>query len=136
MFSTRQYEWSDISVQVGGVDLTTLQDIEYKRSQEKEAVYGKGCEPVSVQRGNVAYDGKVSMLQSEYEALRAAGNGSVLNLQVDIVVSSGDASKGGSMQTDSLMGCEFTEESHSMSQGDKQQKIELPFIFLRLIPKQ
>ena len=106
--------------------------MEYKTSQEKEAVYGKGNQPVSIQRGNVSYDGKVSMLQSDYEALRAAGGGSVLELQMDITVSYGDPAKGVAMKTDTLFGCEFTEEQSSMSQGDKNQEIELPFIFLRL----
>lgn len=132
-FNSRQYEWSDITVLVGGKDITTLQAVEYKRSQEKEAIYGKGDMPVSIQRGNISHEGKVSMLQSEYETLRAAGGGSVLNLQVDIVVSYGDPAKGVAMQTDTLMGCEFTEEQKSMSQGDKNQVIELPFVFIKMV---
>ncbi len=134
MFNSRQYEWQDISVYVGGLDIVTLQAVEYKRTVEKEAVYGKGAEPVSIQRGNAAYEGKVSMLQSDYETLAAAGDGSVLDLQVDIVVNYGDPSEGTPMKSDVLLGCEFTEEAKSMSQGDKSQTIELPFIFLRKKP--
>lgn len=131
MFNSRQYQWSDITVRIGGLDIVTFQAIEYKRSVEKEAVYGKGAEPVSIQHGNAAYDGKVSMLQSDYETLAAAGGGSVLDLQVDIVVAYGDPAKGTPMMTDTLLACEFSEEAKSMSQGDKNQVIDLPFIFLR-----
>ena len=88
-------------------------------------------EPVSIQSGNVSYEGEVAMLRSEYETLAAAGGGSVLDLQVDIVVSYGNPPD--VMVTDKLMGCQFTEEENSMSQGDKNEEVTLPFIFLRKV---
>lgn len=129
MFDSREYSWADTTVVVGGRTLTGARAIRYKKSQEKEAIYGKSDEPVSIQRGNKSYDGTLTVLQSEYNALKDAGKGSVLDLNVNIIVSYGNA--GETIRTDKLLGVEFTEEENSIAQGDKMQEISLPFIFLR-----
>ncbi len=129
MFNSREYEWNDVRATIGGRMITRLRSVRYKRTKEKELVYGTGNEPVSIQSGNVAYEGEVGMLRSEYETLAASGGGSVLDLQTDIVVSYGNPPD--AMVTDKLLACQFTEEENSMSQGDKNEEITLPFIFLR-----
>ena len=131
MFNSREYQWSDVRLTVGGRPITRARSVRYKRSKEKELLYGAGNEPVSIQSGNVSYEGEVAMLRSEYETLAANGGGSVLDLQVDIVVSYGNPPD--VMVTDKLMGCQFTEEENSMAQGDKNEEITLPFIFLRKV---
>ena len=70
------------------------------------------------------------MTQSEYEALRAAGGGDILDISIDIVVAYGNPSKGDVITTDLLMGVEFTEDNTEWKQGDKFQEKSLPFIFL------
>lgn len=133
MFNSREYQWSDVNALMGGRLITGLRAVRYKRSKEKELLYGAGSEPLSIQSGNVAYDGEVTMLQSEYQALSLSGGGSVLDLQLDIVVAYGNPAAGDVMTTDKLLGCQFTEEEKSISQGDKKAEITLPFIFLRKI---
>ena len=133
MFDNREYQWSDVRALIGGRLITRLRSVRYKRSKEKELLYGTGDEPVSIQSGNVAYEGEVGLLRSEYETLAQSGGGSVLDLQVDIVVSYGNPAKGDVMVTDKLLGCQFTEEENAMSQGDKNEEITLPFIFLRKV---
>lgn len=133
MFNSREYEWNDVRATIGGRPITRLRSVRYKRSKEKELLYGTGNEPVAVQSGNVAYEGEVGMTRSEYETLSAAGNGSVLDLQLDIVVSYGNPANGDTMVTDKLMGCQFTEEESSMNQGDKFEEVTLPFIFMRKV---
>ena len=118
---------------VGGRPITRARSVRYKRSKEKELLYGTGEEPVSIQSGNVAYDGELGLLRSEYETLAAASGGSVLDIQTDMVVSYGNPAKGDVMVTDKLLGCQFTEEENSMGQGDKNEEITLPFIFLRKV---
>lgn len=133
MFNSREYQWSDVRATIGGRPITRLRGVRYKVTKEKELLYGAGEEPVSIQSGNKAYEGDVTMTRSEYESLAAAGGGSVLDLQLDIVVSYGNPSEGDVMVTDKLFGCQFTEEENSMSQGDKNEDITLPFLFLRKI---
>lgn len=129
MINTREYSWSDVTIVVGGHVLTGVRGVSYKTSQEKEAIYGKGDEPVSIQRGNKSHDGTLTLLQSEYEALKEAAGGSVLDINVNMVVSYGNP--GDVITTDKLVGCEFTEEPKEMQQGNTNQEIALPFIFLR-----
>jgi hypothetical protein len=133
MFNSREYEWNDLTLILGGRDLTHFRGIKYTEKQEKENVYGKGNEPLSTQKGNKSYDGEITLLQSEYETLREKSpNKSVLDVQLDAIVSYGNPSKGDAMITDVLQGIQFTEAAKEMKQGDKNMEITLPFICLRI----
>lgn len=132
MFNSREYEFADMTVMVGGKDITGLRGLKYTTKQEKELLYGKGNEPVAIQKGNKSYDGELTVLASELETLRLNGGGTILGLQVDIVAVYGNPLQGDVMVTDVLQGVQFTEEPKDYKQGDKFAEITLPFIFLRL----
>ena len=130
MFNSREYEWSDITVVVAGRPVTGFRAVDYSSKQEKEALYAKGNKPHGIQRGNKSYEGSITLLQSEYEALRQACGGDVLDASFDLVVAYGNASKGDAIVTDILVGAEVTEDNTEWKQGDKFQEKKLPFIFL------
>ena len=130
MFNSREYEWSDITVVVAGRHVTGFRAVDYSSKQEKEALYAKGNKPHGIQRGNKSYEGSITLLQSEYEALRQACGGDVLDASFDLVVAYGNASKGDAIVTDILVGAEVTEDNTEWKQGDKFQEKKLPFIFL------
>ena len=130
MFNSREYEWSDVNVVAAGRPVTGIRGVKYSSKQEKEVLHAKGTTPHSIQRGNKTYDGELTVTQSEYEALRAAGGGDILDISIDIVVAYGNPSKGDVITTDLLMGVEFTEDNTEWKQGDKFQEKSLPFIFL------
>ena len=130
MFNSREYEWSDVNVVAAGRPVTGIRGVKYSSKQEKEVLHAKGKKPHSIQRGNKTYDGELTVTQSEYEALRAAGGGDILDISIDIVVAYGNPSKGDVITTDLLMGVEFTEDNTEWKQGDKFQEKSLPFIFL------
>ncbi len=132
MFDTRQYEYADITVSIGGRVITGLRGIKYSSKQEKEHVYGKGNMPMHIQKGNISYEGEVTLLQSELETLRLAGKGSVLGLRLDAVVAYGNPSQGDALIVDKIRGIEFTEDGKEMKQGDKFMEVTLPFICLRI----
>jgi hypothetical protein len=135
-FDSREYEFSDLTFVLGGKDITGFRGIKYTVKQEKELVYGKGSEPLKIQKGNRSYEGDVTMLQSELETLCAnSSDGSVLSLQLDAVVAYGNPSKGDVLLADVLQGIQFTEEPKEMKQGDKFMEVKLPFIFLRKKPQ-
>ena len=121
MFNSREYEWSDVNVVAAGRPVTGIRGVKYSSKQEKEVLHAKG---------NKTYDGELTVTQSEYEALRAAGGGDILDISIDIVVAYGNPSKGDVITTDLLMGVEFTEDNTEWKQGDKFQEKSLPFIFL------
>lgn len=130
MINTREYEWSDVKVNLAGRDITGLRGIKYNAKQDKELLYGKGNKPVGIQRGNKSYEGSVTLLQSEYEALRLAAGGDILDMRTNIVVCYGNPSKGDPITTDTLIGVEFTEAPHDWKQSDKFAEQELPIIYL------
>ena len=130
MINTREYEWSDITVNLAGRNITGLRGIKYTSKQDKEVLYGKVNKPVGIQRGNKSYEGSISLLQSEYEALKVAAGGDILNMRTNIVVCYGNPSKGEATTTDTLIGVEFTEAPHDWKQGDKFAEQELPIIYL------
>ena len=130
MFNSREYEWSDITVVVAGRPVTGFRAVDYSSKQEKEALYAKGNKPHGIQRGNKSYEGSITLLQSEYEALRQACGGDVLDASFDLVVAYGNASKGDAIVTDILVGAEVTEDNTEWKQGDKFQEKKLPLIFL------
>lgn len=132
MKNSREYEWSDVSVVMAGRQVTGLRGVKYSKKQEKELIYGSGNKPQGIQHGNVDYSGEINLLQSEYEALKVASGGDILGARFDIVVSTGNASRGDVITTDILVGVEITEDNTEWKQNDKFQEKTLPFIFLDL----
>ena len=130
MVNTREFEWSDISLVVAGRDIKGFRGVKYSEKQEKEALYAKGNKAHCIQSGNIAYEGELTLTQSEYETLRLAMGGSILSGSLSMVVAYGYPSKGDVMVTDALSGCEFTEDATEWKQGDKFQEKSLPFVFL------
>lgn len=132
MINTREYEWADVTVVVAGRKVTGLRGVKYGAKQEKEVLHAAGNKPMSIQRGNKTYEGELTLTQSEYEALRRASGGDLLDASLDIVASYGNPTKGDVISTDLLVGVEFTEDNTEWKQGDKFQEKTLPFIFLDL----
>ncbi|MCC9071218.1 hypothetical protein LNQ49_06375 [Flavobacterium sp. F-65] len=129
-FSSKQYAWSDVSISIGGRIIEGITEVEYTVKQEKETLRGRGNKPHKVTRGNKSYEGKITIWQSELEAMvLSAPNFDILDLNFDVIVSY-VPSDGGKTVIDVLSGCEFTETKKSMKQGDKNMVVELPIVFL------
>jgi hypothetical protein len=132
MFNSRQYEWADLTLILGGRDITGFRGIKYTEKIEREAIFAKGRDAHSIQSGNSTVEGEITMLQSEYEALVKSGKGSVLSLSLDALVAYGNPLNADAIITDRLLGLRFTESSKELKQGDKMMEITLPFIALRV----
>ncbi|MEG1842591.1 MAG: hypothetical protein RSA66_07855 [Muribaculaceae bacterium] len=130
MFNSREYEFADMTVFAGNRDVAGLRGMKYIMKQEKEPLYGKGNKPLSIQKGNKSGEGELTVTQSELLALEMAAGGSILDLEVKIVVNFGNPTKGDMLATDELIGVQFTEEPKEMKQGDKYMECALPFVFL------
>jgi hypothetical protein len=129
-FNSREYEWADVTLILGGQDIIGVRAVKYDEEIEQEHLYAKGRTPHSIQRGNIAYKGEIAMLQSEYDELVAAGNGSVLGLNMDAEVNYGNSPD--PTKTDRLMGVRFSRGGKDIKQNDKFQEIVLPCLFLKL----
>ena len=135
-FSSKQYAWPDLSISIGGRILEGITEVEYTVKQEKDTLLGRGNKPHRITRGNKSFEGKITLWQSELEAMvQDAPNKDILDLNFDVIVSY-VPNDGGQSVTDVLSGCEFTEIKKGMKQGDKNMLVELPIIFLDVKPQQ
>jgi hypothetical protein len=138
-FSSKEFEWSDLSVVMLGKVIGGIQSVEYKQSVEKEYVRGRGQNPLAIQSGNKSYEGSIEILRSEYDRLVTAARLAnplydVLDISFDLVVCY-EKIGANKVSSDVLVGVEFTEVAKKMGQGDKFEVISLPIMFLRLVEK-
>lgn len=133
MANSREYEWNDISLNIGGRNIIGFRGISCNDEQEQEVLYAKGNHGHSVQRGNVAISGTVTLLQSEVMALRATNGGSLKNIRnATIVWTYGNPSEGIPVRTKTITGVSISADNESWSQNDKYQEIEIPYVALKV----
>lgn len=135
-FNSKEFEFADIKVSMLGVELTGLRGLTYKKSQEKEHIYGAGNQPKAIQRGNKKYEGTLTLLKNDAdilnEAARASGYEDIADVPGNNIAITCVYANGSALKTDTCIGVEFTEFEDGQKQGDKFKEISLPFLFLRL----
>lgn len=127
-FNSRQYEWADLTLILGGRDVTGIRGVKYGEKIELEPLHAKGRIAHSIQSGNITVEGEITVLQSEYEALVKSGGGTILSLSLDGLFAYGNPSAGDAMITDRVLGIRFQEYSKELKQGDKFMEMTLPFL--------
>jgi hypothetical protein len=130
-FDSREYEWADLNLVLGGRDITRFRGIKYTEKIEREPLYAKGRNPIATQSGNISIEGEITLLQSELHALEDAGNGSIMGLSLDATITYGNPPD--PQRTNQVLGLRFTESSKEMKQGDKFMEVTLPFVALRVV---
>jgi len=135
-FNSKECEWADIVVQIGGANCGKLMAIKYGIKAAKEHLFAAGDEPISIQSGNREPTGSITLLKGAFDNVNAAAVAAtgrdLTDLQFDIIVTY-KAKGTRALQTDSLIGCEISDFNLAWGQGDKSAKLELPFLFLNLI---
>jgi hypothetical protein len=132
MFNSKEYAWANVEIAMLGRLLTRVRGVKFTVKKEKEYLHGRGENPHAIQSGNKTYEGELTLLQSELEAITRQ-----LKPTEDITDLSGlnitvvfKPKTGTSLVTYILKNVEFTEESREMNQGDKFMEISLPIMFL------
>lgn len=133
IFNSKEYSYVNINVVVLGRTLTGLRGIEYTPKMNKELLYGAGVNPKAIQHGRREYEGTLTVLQSELEALnraaKEAGYTDCLDLEFDIVVT---YVSDGVISTDIVRCASITEFPKGMKEGDLYSEHALPFLALRV----
>jgi hypothetical protein len=138
MFDSREFEYADVKVKLLGAELTGLRGLTYKKSQEKEPVYGQGNQPKAIQRGNKKYEGSLMLLKSDFDRLNTAatlaGYEDITDVPAELITITCTYQKEGDplVKVDTLIKLEFTEYEDGMKQGDKFKEVSLPFICLQI----
>lgn len=134
VINSEEFGWADAQVVLLGKVIEGITAFNYKKSQNKELRYGRGNEPIGYKRGNKSYEGSITILKSELEALKdASPDGDILSLKGFDIVFSYQADDG-TLKTDVAKFAEFKESEENLKQGDGNGEYELPFLALRITP--
>lgn len=128
LINGKSYEWSNIVMNVLGVPVTGVTNIEYKEAQEMENIYGAGKFPVSRGHGKVVPEAKITLLMEEVVALQAvAPSRRLQNIpEFDITVSYIDAQL--DVVTEVIRNVRFLENSRVSNTGDTSIPVDMPLI--------
>jgi len=124
LINGKSYDYSQIVVNIGGVPLTGVTEINYEEEQEKVNNKGLGKRGHSRGRGSIESSASIGLSMNETEKLRdaavAAGDaaGSLLSLEpFTIIVTYGNSQR---VVTHKLLNAEFTKDGGGGSEGDTE----------------
>lgn len=134
-FNSKECEWADMTVVVGGAPLSKIRSISYKASKNKELLHAEGDMPISIQSGNRTYEGEIKVLKGAIDAMNTAAKAlhgeDVLDLQFDIVVTY-KAKGNRALQTDTLVAVQVKDWEKGWEQGATSMEVTLPIIFMSI----
>ncbi|MBV8255000.1 MAG: hypothetical protein JO154_20535 [Chitinophaga sp.] len=136
VFDSREFEWADVKVVLFGREISGLRGLTFKKSYEKEVIYGAGNTPQAVQRGNKKYDGTLTILKSEFDMLNeaavVAGFDDIVDVPAHLISITCTYSNDSKIQVNQLLNVEFTDYEDGMKQGEKFKEVALPFICMNI----
>lgn len=124
-----QTGWGNVKVAIAGNQIEGITAIKYKKKDDKELLYGAGNKPIGVGKGNVSYEGSVSMYRYEVDRILQGiqdgekSLGRVASFPITVMVEG----SGGTFSTD-IVTAQFMEEGRDLKQGDKMDIVELPLL--------
>jgi hypothetical protein len=127
-------EWNDFDLYVNGVKTSKVVEFEAGVKTDKEYLYGAGSKPISIQSGNKAYPGKVTILKEHVDvmwlaAVAASNGGDITDVSFDII--GAFRAKGSrTLSRIACSGCEVSEAIFRIAQNAKNVQVELPFLAL------
>lgn len=135
-FDSKDVEWSDLSISVGGAQLTKIRSVKYGVKTAKTHLFAEGDAPISIQSGNREPQGSIKVLKTAIDTLNAAavaaGGRDITDLVFDIIIT-WKAQGTRPLQTDRLVGCQVSGFEKGIEQGGDKMEVELPFLFLQLL---
>jgi len=125
-----EYGWVDVQVVIEGSPLVVrgITGFSYGPKRAHENVYGAGSKPVAKSRGKKEFAGKITLLQSEAEALQAALPVGFDLTDMDVNITVSYAPTGGTIVTDQLVGCRFPDYSKEMDTDTMNMEVSLSLI--------
>jgi hypothetical protein len=119
---------ANINVLIGGVVVSGIRSINFKKNSKKENIYGFGNEPVGRGRAQTEYpEGTIEILLEEYKAIvNAAPNRDITQIpmfNIPIVFDNGV------LPSETLNNVEFLGDDHNYKSGDAATWVTVPFIY-------
>ena len=126
-----KYDWESVEIQGPHGTFIDVTEISYNDERPIEPSYGRGSIPQGYGRKNYKATGSLTILRSEYDALRQACGGSTYTKEpLQIVVSYANSDQ--ATVTDTLQGVHLTNPDGSATQGE--EKVEMKLAFASLSP--
>jgi len=130
--------WQDAEVKLLGRTIQGLRGWDYKKTVEKDYVYGSGNEPLDINDGNKKYEGNIKILGFELDTLNkvavAAGYDDITEVphEAIVIVIKFQKSKLDPKTFVTINGVGFKETGGSMEQGAKMREVTLPWIAMNI----
>ena len=130
----KTYSAGDVKLNILGRTLDGISKLKYGIKQEKKNLYGMSREPVSRGRGNITYEGSITLKGFEYDALcRAVPNGgSLKDIQPFTATPTYLDDTESIIKSDRLRFVEFTGGTIELKGGDTDVEIECELIIGRI----
>lgn len=135
MAGFKEHSASSVQISLAGKVLATARKVKYdlKRDQEKVSVLGQST-PYAILKKMKEYTGEVTLLQSEVQALIASlPSGSDITDLVDVDIVVMYITPNLQTVTRVLKGCNFSEHSEEMKEGDAFMEVNLPFMCKEIV---
>lgn len=129
------YSWSSVTFAVAGVPVIGITKVAYKKTQNKENIYGAGAMPVSRGYGNKEFEGSITIKREELNRLIAAApNRDISDIPpFDIPVIY--TPTGQVPIVDTLKMVEFKGFDQTTNQGDTSIDVELELVIGDIVTK-
>jgi hypothetical protein len=137
-FSTQECAWQNFTLTLLGRKIIGLRGFEFKKSIEKEHLYGAGSEPLDIQEGNKKYEGNIKLLKYEVDLLNDAainaGFEDITEVPHILISASGIYQKNITDKKRYVTGAgiAFTELPIGFEQNAKMTEVTLPFIAMKI----
>jgi hypothetical protein len=136
--TTSECAWSHFEVKVLGRVIKGLRGFSFKKTVEKEHLYGAGDDPLDIMTGNKKYEGNIKLLGFEVDALNKAAGlaqfGDITEVPHELIVITCSYKRRitDSVKTYTASGVAFTENGVDLEQNAKHREITLPFIAMNI----
>jgi hypothetical protein len=136
--TTSECAWSHFEVKVLGRVIKGLRGFSFKKTVEKEHLYGAGDDPLDIITGNKKYEGNIKLLGFEVDALNKAAGlaqfGDITEVPHELIVITCSYKRRitDSVKTYTASGVAFTENGVDLEQNAKHREITLPFIAMNI----
>lgn len=136
--TTSECAWSKFEVKLLGRTIKGLRGFSFKKTVDKEHLYGAGDEPLDIMSGNKKYEGNIKILGFEADALNKAAQAAqyddITEVPHELIVITCSYKKRltDKIKTYTATGVAFTETGIDLEQNAKHREITLPFIAMNI----
>ncbi|EKT3967127.1 hypothetical protein NTJ12_002208 [Flavobacterium psychrophilum] len=136
--TTSECAWSHFEVKVLGRVIKGLRGFSFKKTIEKDQLYGSGGDPLDITEGNKKYEGNIKLLGFEVDAINKAaalaGFGDLTEVphEAIVITCSFKRRPTDGQKTYTASGVAFTENGVDLEQNAKHREITLPFIAMNI----